>query len=37
MSVDHWWTDIDRRKLQYLEKKPGTLPLWSPQIPHNLA
>jgi hypothetical protein len=37
MRVDHWWTDTDRGKPKYSEKKPVPLLLCSTQISRGLA
>jgi len=31
MSIDHWWTDIDKAEPQYSEKNPVSAPPYPPK------
>ena len=35
--MEHWWNEIDREKTEVLGEKPVPVPLYPPQIPHELA
>jgi hypothetical protein len=37
MSIDHWWTDIDKGEPQYSVKNPVTSPAYPPKISHGMV
>jgi hypothetical protein len=37
MSIDLWWTDIDKAEQQYSEKKPVSAPPCPPKISHVMV
>jgi hypothetical protein len=37
MSIDHWWTDIDKAEPQYSEKSPVSSPAYAPKILHGMV
>jgi len=37
MSIDLWWTDIDKAEPQYSEKNPVSAPPYPPKISHGMV
>jgi hypothetical protein len=36
VSMEHWWTDTDKRDYEVVEEKPLPVTIWAPHISHRL-